>query len=92
MKLDVLRAVDLYGSAEAVHIAAEIGMPIEGVRMALLRAWRAGLLMRSGMPGREPFTYALTNRGLDRLAFLEKKERTRRARAFTANFLTKGDR
>ena len=55
MKLDVLRAVDLYGSAEAVHIAAEIGMPIEGVRMALLRAWRAGLLMRSGMLGREPF-------------------------------------
>jgi len=48
--------------------------------------------MRSGMPGREPFTYALTNRGLDRLAFLERKERNRRARAFIANFWTKGDR
>jgi DNA-binding transcriptional regulator PaaX len=92
MKLDILRAANLYGSAEAVHIAAEIGMPIEGVRMALLRAWRAGLVMRSGVPGREPFTYALTNRGLDRLAFLEKKERTRRARAFTPNVLAKGDR
>lgn len=30
MKLDILRAVNLYGSAEAVHIAAEIGMPIRG--------------------------------------------------------------
>jgi len=67
-------------------------MPIEGVRMALLRAWRAGLLMRSGMPGREPFTYSLTGRGLDRLAFLEAKERRRRARAFTANFLAQSDR
>jgi len=92
MKLDILRAVNLYGSTEAVHIAAEIGMPIGGGRMALLRAWRAGLVMRSGVPGREPFTYALSNRGLDRLAFPEKKERTRRAWAFTANFLTKGDR
>ena len=30
MKLDILRAVNLYGSTEAVHIAAEIGMPIGG--------------------------------------------------------------
>jgi len=92
MKLDILSAVNLYGSAEAVHIAAETGMPIEGVRMALLRAWRAGLLMRSGLPGREPFTYSMTGRGLDRLAFLETAERNRRARAFTANFFAKGDR
>ena len=92
MKLDILSAVNLYGSAEAVHIAAETGMPIEGVRMALLRAWRAGLLIRSGMPGREPFTYFLTGRGLDRLAFLEREERNRRARAFTANFFAKADR
>jgi DNA-binding transcriptional regulator PaaX len=92
MKLDILGAVNLYGSAEAVHIAAETGMPIEGVRMALLRAWRAGLLTRSGMPGREPFTYSLTSRGLDRLVFLETEERRRRARAFTANFLAQSDR
>ena len=38
--------------------------------MTLLRAYRAGLVARSGVRGAQVFQYALTDKGLERLQYL----------------------
>ena len=70
MKVDVLGAVANQGEAEARDVAEALGMNTEAAAMALLRAYRAGLLTRAGAGGNEGFRYAVTQKGRERLEFL----------------------
>lgn len=70
MKADVLAAVADRGEAEAVDVADALGLTYEAAAMALLRAYRSGLLARHGSLGREPFRYFLTEKGRQRLEYL----------------------
>lgn len=71
MKADVLAAVADRGEAEAVEIADTLGLTYEAAAMALLRAYRGGLLARVGSLGQEAFRYFLTDKGKRRLEYLE---------------------
>lgn len=69
MKVDVLEAVADHGEAEALVVANTLGSTYEAAAMALLRACRGGLLARIGTRGQEPFRYALTDKGRQRLEY-----------------------
>ncbi len=69
MKVDVLEAVADHGEAEALEVANTLGSTYEAAAMALLRAYRGGLLARIGTPRQEPFRYALTDKGRQRLDY-----------------------
>ena len=71
MKADVLAAVADRGEAEAVEVADILGLTYEAAAMALLRAYRSGLLARIGSLGREAFRYFLTDKGRQRLEYLD---------------------
>lgn len=71
MKVDVLAAVADRGEAEAVEVAETLGLTYEAAAMALLRAYRGGLLARVGSFGREAYRYFLTDKGRQRLEYLD---------------------
>lgn len=71
MKADVLAAVADRGEAEALEVASTLGLTYEAAAMALLRAYRSGLLARVGSLGREAFRYFLTDKGRQRLDYLD---------------------
>jgi hypothetical protein len=61
-------------------------MNAEAAAMALLRAYRAGLLTRSGAGGHAGFRYALTQKGWERLEYLDGQRRpARRSRLASIN-------
>ena len=70
MKADVLAAVADRGEADAVEVADALGFTYEAAAMALLRAYRGGLLARTGAPGLQAFRYSLTEKGVQRLEYL----------------------
>lgn len=76
MKADVLAAVADRGEAEALEVAGALGLTYEAAAMALLRAYRSGLLARVGLLGREAFRYFLTDKGRQRLEYLDGHRRT----------------
>lgn len=76
MKADVLAAVADRGEAEALEVAGALGVTYEAAAMALLRAYRGGLLARVGLLGREAFRYFLTDKGRQRLEYLDGHRRT----------------
>ncbi len=58
MKADVLAAVADRGEADAVEVADALGFTYEAAAMAtLLRAYRGGLLARTGAPDLQAFRY-----------------------------------
>ena len=67
--------VDEQGDAEAMQVASALGLGYEAAAMALLRAYRGGLVARTGAPGSEPFRYTLTDKGEERLDYLRAAER-----------------
>lgn len=69
MKADVLAAVADSGETEALEVAGTLGLTYEAAAMALLRAYRGGLLARVGSLGREAFRYFLTEKGRQRLEY-----------------------
>jgi hypothetical protein len=71
MKADVLAAVADRGEAEALEVAGALGLTYEAAAMALLRAYRSGLLARVGSLGREAIRYFLTDKGRQRLEYLD---------------------
>ena len=75
MKIDVLGVVANQGEPETRDVAEALGMNVEGAAMALLRAYRAGLLTRSGAGGSAGFRYAMTQKGWDRLEYLNGERR-----------------
>ncbi|HKW90965.1 MAG TPA: hypothetical protein VJX92_03635 [Methylomirabilota bacterium] len=70
MKVDVLASVADHGEAEALEVVAALGFTYQAAAMALLRAYRSGLLARIGTPGQEAFRYALTDKGRQRLEYI----------------------
>ncbi len=70
MKVDLLGAVANQGEVEAREVATVLGMSPPAAAMALLRAYRAGLLARAGGNGGVGFTYTLTDKGWLRLHHL----------------------
>jgi hypothetical protein len=70
MKVDLLGAVANQGEVEAREVAILLGLSPAAAAMALLRAYRAGLLARTGANGGIGFTYALTDKGWLRLPYL----------------------
>jgi hypothetical protein len=70
MKADVLAAVADRGEADAVEVADALGLTYEAAAMALLRAYRGGLLARIGTQGLAAFRYSLTDKGAQRLEYL----------------------
>jgi transcription initiation factor IIE alpha subunit len=70
MKVDILSVLAERGEAEATEVAWALGVGYETAAMALLRAYRGGLVARTGAPGSEPFRYALTDKGAQRLDYL----------------------
>lgn len=86
MKIDVLGAVANQGEPEARDVAEALGMSVEGAAMALLRAYRAGLLTRSGAGGNAGFRYAMTQKGWERLEYLNGGRRpTRQSKVMSIN-------
>jgi hypothetical protein len=75
MKIDVLAAVADRGEADSLEVADTLDFTYEAAAMALLRAYRGGLLARVGAPGRESFQYALTDKGWQRLEYLRTASR-----------------
>jgi hypothetical protein len=75
MKADVLAAVADRGEADAVEVADALGFTYEAAAMALLRAYRGGLLARTGAPGLQAFRYSLTDKGVQRLEYLAGTQR-----------------
>jgi predicted DNA-binding transcriptional regulator len=70
MKVDLLGAVANQGEVEAREVAVLLGLSPAAAAMALLRAYRAGLLARTGANGGIGFIYALTEKGWLRLHYL----------------------
>jgi len=54
-------------------ISSGVTVEIHALRMALMRYYRLGLLKRERVAG--TFTYSITQRGLDRLRWLERGRR-----------------
>ena len=75
MKVDVLAAVADRGEADAVEVADALGLTYEAAAMALLRAYRGGLLARTSTPGQQAFRYSLTDKGMRRLEYLAGPQR-----------------
>lgn len=75
MKADVLAVVADRGEAEALEVASTLGLTYEAAAMALLRAYRSGLLGRVGSLSREAFRYFLTDKGRQRLDYLDGRSR-----------------
>jgi hypothetical protein len=73
MKVDLLGAVANQGEVEARTVAVLLGLSPAAAAMALLRAYRAGLLTRAGANGGVGFTYALTDKGWLRFRYLAGK-------------------
>jgi DNA-directed RNA polymerase subunit RPC12/RpoP len=71
MKADVLAAVAERGEADAVEVADALGLTYEAAAMALLRAYRGGLLARIGALGLQAFRYSLTDKGTQRLEYFD---------------------
>jgi hypothetical protein len=76
MKVDVLRAVAEWGEADARGVAEALGMHPEAAAMALLRAYRSGLLRRFGNGGSGGFRYDLSEKGWARLEYLDGQPNT----------------
>jgi len=86
MKVDVLGVVANQGEVETRDVAEALGMNAEATAMALLRAYRAGLLTRSGVGGNAGFRYAMTQKGSERLEYLDGERRpARRSRLVSIN-------
>ncbi len=75
MKADVLAAVADRGEADAVEVADALGFTYEAAAMALLRAYRGGLLARIGAPSLQAFRYSITDKGVQRLEYLRETRR-----------------
>ena len=80
LKLKILRVLSKTGPADSVSLerviagSKEITLDIHALRMALMRYYKQGLLRRERSGGM--FRYVLTERGLQRLRWLE-EQRTR---------------
>jgi hypothetical protein len=70
MKVDLLGGVANQGEVEARTAAVLLGLSPAAAAMALLRAYRAGLLTRAGAIGGVGFTYTLTDKGWLRFRYL----------------------
>jgi hypothetical protein len=73
MKVDLLRAVADQGEVEAREVAELLELSPAAAAMALLRAYRTGLLGRTGANGGVGYTYALTDKGWLRLHYLARE-------------------
>ena len=73
MKTELLGVVANLGEVEARGVAELLGMSATAAAMALLRAYRAGLLARAGANGGVGFTYTLTDKGRRRLDHLSRE-------------------
>jgi len=71
MKADVLATVADRGEADAVEVADALELTYEAAAMALLRAYRGGLLARIGAVGLQAFRYSLTDKGTQRLEYFD---------------------
>ena len=77
LKLRILRLLSKTGPADSGSLACtiaetkEIALDIHALRMALMRYYKQGLLKRERAGGR--FKYALTERGIQRLRWLEEQ-------------------
>lgn len=77
LKLRILRLLSKTGPVDSGSLASTIGetketaMDIHALRMALMRYYKQGLLKRERAGGM--FTYALTERGIQRLRWLEEQ-------------------
>jgi hypothetical protein len=91
MKADVLAAVADRGEADAVEVADALGFTYEAAAMALLRAYRGGLLARSGALGLHAFRYSLTDKGTQRLEYLAAVTRRDTARSTSTLNSRSGD-
>ena len=70
-KTDLLDYLNRTGSIEAAEVAAAFGENYSSTAMALLRLCRQGLANRFLEPGSRGYGYELTDRGADRLAYLQ---------------------
>jgi len=77
LKLRILRLLSKTGPVDSGSLASTIGetketaMDIHALRMALMRYYKQGLLKRERAGGM--FTYTLTERGIQRLRWLEEQ-------------------
>jgi DNA-binding transcriptional regulator PaaX len=76
LKLRVLRLLSKIGPTDSSSLANSIAeggarLDIHALRMALMRYYKQGLLRRERSGGR--FKYALTERGIQRLRWLEEQ-------------------
>jgi hypothetical protein len=91
MKVDLLRAVANQGEIEARETADLLGLSQPAAAMALLRAYRAGLLARTDASGGVGYAYGLTDKGWLRLHYLARETTpTSRATSHTAHHPVRG--
>lgn len=70
-RLDLLRAVDELGVPSAREVAEHLGIEYRVAAVALLRTTRVGLVWRFRECTKDLYRYDLTERGQDRLEYLE---------------------
>jgi hypothetical protein len=86
MKIGVLGVVANQSESESRDVAEALDMNAEAAAMALLRAYRAGLLTRASAGGSAGFRYAMTQKGWERLEYLNGGRRpTRQSRVISIN-------
>ena len=73
-KADLLRAIDDLGEPTAQEVADTLYLDYHEAAVALLRATRGGLVHREREASDEPYRYALTTRGEERLSFLDEED------------------
>ena len=80
-KLEVLKFVDQEGEVTPDQVADIFGMEIHNARMQLQRYWQAGLLYRRMINRkRKQRAYRISEKGLDRISWLEENNQTFSAR------------
>ncbi len=90
-KVEVLSILSEQGEADAAEVAQLLDITYETAAMALPRAYRAGLVGRSGHRGAEMFRYTLTEKGFERLRYLAGNSRNHRAGTLSFTTSHKGD-
>jgi DNA-binding MarR family transcriptional regulator len=73
-KNEVLSHLDDVGDVDASELADALAVPVATASMALLRAARAGLVIRNPDPDTGIFRYSLSARGVERLAYYNNQD------------------
>lgn len=72
-KIELLECLSRVGEANSAQVASALGFDYAAAAMALLRLSRQGHVSRALDPSDGLLWYALTDRGLDRLAYLKRQ-------------------